>query len=114
MLKNKISKEDFIDRYNSTTVTGLARELCVSRQTIVNMAKKYNLPHKPSGGHRQKYTAVLSKQELERLYNTMRTSDLANFLGVSITTVVRIIKENGIELKKVGHGVRQRKVVVEG
>ena len=114
MLSKKISKEEFIDRYNSTTVTGLARELCVSRQTIVNMAKKYNLPHKQSGGCRPKYTVVLSKQELEKMYRSMRTIDLANYLGVSAMTVVRIIKENGIELKTIGHGVRRKKIIVEG
>jgi len=114
MLKDRISKEDFISKYNSMSITELSKELKVSRPTINSLAKKYNLPFKKSGGYKPKKTAVISRHELERLYKTMRTSDLAKFLGVSTVTLLRIVKDNGIELKRVGHGVRQRKVVVEG
>lgn len=110
----KISKEEFIERYNKTSVTKLAEELGVCRMTVLNRARKYNLPYKKAGGCKPKKSVIVSKEELKRLYNTMRTSDLANFFGVSIVTLLRIVKEQGIELKKVGHGVRQRKVVVEG
>lgn len=114
MLKDRISKEAFIHRYNSTTTTNLAKELGVSRQTIITMAKKYNLPHKKRGGSKPKKTFKISKQELEKMYRTNKTEDVAKCFGCSIVTLLRVLKENGIELKKVGHGVRSRKIIVEG
>ena len=114
MPRVNISKEDFIEKYNSMSTTEMARVLGLSRQTIVNLARKYQLPYKQSGGHKPKKTIVISKQELERLYNTMTTKELARFLDISTVTLVRIVKDNGIKLKTVGHGVRKRKIVVEG
>lgn len=113
-MKLRISKSEFIDKYNSMSVTQMAKLLNVSRQTIITTAKKYELPKKKSGGAKPKKAVVISKSELENLYKTTRTIDLARMLGVSVVTLIRILKENGIEIKTIGHGVRQRKVVVEG
>lgn len=113
MLRDRISKEEFIKKYNSTTTTNLAKELGVTRQTIITMAKKYNLPHKKRTG-KPKKTFKISKKELEKMYRTNKTKDVARCFGCSIVTLLRVLKENGIELKKVGHGVRSRKIIVEG
>ena len=51
-LRDKITKEDFIQKYNSMSNTELAKKLRVSRQTIVYMAKKYGLEQKHKGGRR--------------------------------------------------------------
>ena len=111
----KFSKEDFEQMYKENSVTDLAKKLKVSRQTVVSMAKKYGLPQKPKGGEVRKHKTIkIDVKELERLYRTMTTQDLAKKLRVSVTTLVKIVKENGIELKKQGYGVRFRKVIVEG
>ena len=96
------------------SVTQMAKLVNVSRQTIITTAKKYGLPQKHRGGAKPKKSVVISKEELEKLYRTTRTTDLARMFGVSVVTLIRIIKENGIKIKTIGHGVRQRKVVVEG
>lgn len=113
-MKLRITKEEFKNKYKSMSVTQMAKLLNVSRQTIITTAKKYGLPKKKSGGAKPKKTIVISKEELENLYRTTRTVDLARMLGISIVTLLRIIKESGIKIKTIGHGVRQRKVVVEG
>lgn len=111
----KYNKEEFISMYNENSVTNLAKMLKVSRQTVVSMAKKYGLPHKPKGGEiRRHKTIKIDVAELERLYKTTKTRVLAKRLGVSVTTLVKIIKENGIKVKTASDGVRFRKLVVEG
>jgi transposase len=110
----KITEESFRENYDKMTVTDLTKFFNVSRSTIVSLAKKYGLPQKTNGGYKPKKAIRISKEELKRLYNTTRTSDLAKTFGVSVATLVRIIKENGIEIKKTGRGVRQRKIIVEG
>lgn len=113
-MKLRLSREEFTQKYKSMSVTNMAKEFGVSRQTIITMAKKYGLPQKHRGGAKPKKTIVISKEELEKLYNTTKTTDLAKMLRISVVTLLRIIKESGIKVKTIGHGVRQRKVVVEG
>lgn len=113
--KDRFTKEEFIDMYNKNTVTDLCKTLKVSRPTIIGLARKYNLPYKKNGGEIRKHKTVkIEVKELERLYKTMRTKDLAKRLNLSVTTLVKILKEHGIEIKKAGFGYRERKIIVEG
>ena len=115
ILEKKYTKEEFIDLYNKNSVTDLAKKMRVSRQTIVVMAKKYGLPHKKRGGDKRPHKTIkIDVKELERLYRTTRTKDLAKKLKISITTLVKIVKENGIPVKTVSDGIRNRKIIVEG
>lgn len=115
ILEKKYTKEEFVDLYNKNSVTELAKKMRVSRQTIIVMAKKYGLPHKKKGGDvRPHKTIKIDVKDLERLYRTTKTKDLAKKLKVSITTLVKIIKQNGITVKEKGFSVRDRKIIVEG
>lgn len=55
----------------------------------------------------------ISKEELENLYRTKRTADVAKELGVSVPTLIRYLKANGIAMKSPGWGARQKKLIVE-
>lgn len=113
-LEKMFSKEEFIKLYNENSVTDLAKKLGFSRQTIIIMARKYGLPHKPKGGEVRKHkTITIGVKELEHLYRTTRTTDLAKRFGVSVATLVKILKQHNIEIKTPGWGVRARKLVVE-
>ena len=114
-LEKIMTKEEFIKKYNSMTVTDFAKEVGVTRQVIVKMARKYSLPYKKNGGEIRKKKAIkISIEELKRLYLTTRTSELAKQFNVSVATLVRILKEHGVEMKKPGWGIRERKIIVEG
>lgn len=117
-LEKKFTKEEFVELYNKNSVTDLAKKLGFTRQTIILMARKYGLPHKKIGGGeiRKKYkTAKVNIKELESLYRTMKTVDLAKKFNISATTLVKILKEHGVEMKKPGgQGIRERKLIVEG
>lgn len=107
-------KDEFVSMYKENSVTDLAKMLKVSRQTVVSMAKKYGLPHKPKGGEVRKHKTIkIGVKELEELYRTTKTRVLAKRFGVSVATLVKIIKQNGIKVKTQGDGVRFRKLVVE-
>lgn len=111
----KYDKEDFIKLYNENSVTNLAKKFRVSRPTVILMAKKYGLPHKKKGGDVRKCKTIkIDVKELERLYRTNTSKELAKRFKISVTTLVKLIKSNGIELKKPGFGVRERKIIVEG
>ena len=110
----KYDKDAFIKLYNENSVTNLAKMLKVSRATVIAMAKKYSLPHKKNGGDIRRHKAIkIDIKELEHLYRTTKTKDLAKRFRVSITTLVKIIKENGIKVKEKGFSVRDRKIIVE-
>lgn len=113
-LKDIISREEFEKMYSTMTITEMAKILKVSRQTVITQAKNYGLKHKTAGGYKPTKTIKISKEELERLYTTTKTTELAKNLGVCVATLVRIIKENGIKVKSPGWGIRPRKIVVEG
>ena len=114
VIETLCSKKEFIDLYNKNTVTDLAKKFRVSRQTVILLARKYNLPHKPNGGAIRKHkTITIGVKEFEHLYKTTRTKDLAKKFRVSITTLVKIAKENGIEMKKPGWGIRERKLIIK-
>ncbi|MBR0541450.1 MAG: hypothetical protein IJK26_04505 [Clostridia bacterium] len=55
----------------------------------------------------------ISKEELENLYRTKRTADVARELGISIPTLIRHLKANGIAMKSPGWGARPKKLIVE-
>lgn len=112
-LRDKITKEDFIQKYNSMSNTELAKKLRVSRQTIVYMAKKYGLEQKHKGGAKPIKVIKIEKEELKRLYETMTTKDLAKKFGVSITTLLRNVKLTGAKMKRPGCN-KVKKIVVEG
>lgn len=114
ILEKLFSREEFTKLYKENSVTDLAKKLGYSRQTIIAMARKYGLPHKPKGGEVRKHkTITINVKELERLYKTTRTVDLAKRFNVSVATLVKILKQHNIEIKKPGWGVRERKLVVE-
>ncbi len=55
----------------------------------------------------------ITKDELEKLYNTMTNKDLAEKLGISMMTLNKIIKEAGIQGKGKGGGkASERKIRV--
>ncbi|MDY6396080.1 MAG: hypothetical protein SPL29_06630 [Bacteroidales bacterium] len=113
-LEKRYTKEEFTRIYNANSVTDLAKKLGYSRQTIIAMAKKYGLPHKKNGGDVRKHKTIkISVKELEELYRKTRTIDLAKRFNVSVATLVKILKQHGIEMKKPGWGTRERKLVVE-
>lgn len=115
ILEEKYTKEEFTKLYNENSVTDLAKKLGYSRQTIILMAKKYGLPHKKKGGEVRKHKTIkVSVGELETLYRTTKTVDLARRFNVSVSTLVKILKQHGIEMKKPGLGIRERKIIVEG
>lgn len=115
ILEIKYSKEDFVKMYKENSVTDLAKKLRVSRQTIIAMARKYNLPHKPKGGEIRKHkTITIDIKELEKLYKTTKTKILAKRLKVSVATLVKILKQHGIQMKTQANSVRDRKLIVEG
>lgn len=115
ILEEKFTREEFTKLYNENSVTDLAKKLGYSRQTIILMAKKYGLPHKKKGGEVRKHkTITVNVKELELLYKTTRTVDLAKRFNVSVATLVKILKQHGIKMKKPGWGTRERKLVVEG
>jgi Mn-dependent DtxR family transcriptional regulator len=45
----------------------------------------------------------ITRTELKRLYNTMRTNDLAKKLNISKPTLIKYLKEAGIKLKGKGN-----------
>lgn len=47
----------------------------------------------------------IKKAELKKMYETTKTVDLAKKIGVSVPTLIRILKQAGIETK--GSGNRQ-------
>lgn len=115
VLEKKYTKQEFVDLYKQNSVTDLAKIMKVSRQTVITMAKKYGLPHKPNGGEFRKHKTIkIDVKELEHLYRTTKTRVLAKKLGISITTLVKIVKQNGIKLKDQSSGIRDRKILVEG
>ena len=110
-----LTKEEFTNKYNSMTLGDFARESGVSKQTIARQARKYGLPHKKRGGVKPQKTVTIGIEELKRLYFTTKTSDLAKRLNVCVATLVKILKEHGVEMKRPGgKGIRKRKLVVEG
>lgn len=48
---------------------------------------------------------TIKKEDLERLYGSMSNKDLAEKLGVSIVTLLKYLKDSGIELKGKGGGL---------
>lgn len=116
ILEKKYTKEEFVKLYNEYTTTDLVKITKCCRATIIDMARKYGLPCKKHGHQKGKgiKTIHISVKELENLYNTTRTIDLAKRFGISVATLVKIVKQNGIELKKPGWGLRERKIIVEG
>lgn len=112
-LEEKMSKAEFVSKYNSMTNTELAKELRVSRQTVICMAKKYGLKQKHKGGAKPIKVIKIEKEELRRLYETMTTKDLAKKLGVSITTLLKNVKLTGAKMKRPGCN-KAKKIVLEG
>lgn len=55
---------------------------------------------------------TITKAELIEKYKTMRTFDLAKELGICVSTLARLLKANGIELKKPGEKVYSKKKVM--
>jgi len=53
---------------------------------------------------------VITKRELIEIYENNSNHEAARLLGVSVNTLMRVLRENGIETK--GKGVRQGKLVV--
>lgn len=115
VLESKYTKDEFIDLYKNNSVTDLAKMMRVSRQTVISMAHKYGLPHKPKGGEIRKHkTITIDVKELEKLYKTTKTKVLAKRLKVSVATLVKILKQHGIQMKTQANSVRDRKLIVEG
>lgn len=107
------TKEEFTKLYTENTTTELVRKLKVSRGTIVKVANSFGLTMKKGGQPKKK--ACLSIEELKRLYNTITTKELAKRANVSITTLTKILKENGVKMKQRGQGVRTPKIgITEG
>ncbi len=55
---------------------------------------------------------VITKNDLERKYNSMKTTDLAKELKISVPTLLKILKENGIEHKGPGNSFSNTKIQV--
>ena len=53
---------------------------------------------------------VITKRELIEIYENNSNHEAARLLGVSVNTLMRVLRENGIETK--GKGVRQGKLIV--
>lgn len=114
VLEKKYTKEEFINLYKRYSVTELAKLAKVSRQTVIVMAKKYGLPHKKNGGDVRKHKAIkIDIKDLEHLYRTTKTKDLAKRFRVSIATLVKILKQHGVKMKTQADSIRDRKIVVE-
>lgn len=110
-----LTKEEFTSKYNSMSLGEFAKEQNCSKQTIARQARKYGLPYKKRGGKKPFKTVTIGIEELKSLYFTTKTSDLAKRLNVCVATLVKILKEHGVEMKRPGgKEIRKRKLVVEG
>lgn len=112
-LRDRLTKKEFTTKYNNMTNTELAKELKVSRQAVICMAKKYGLKQKHKGGAKPIKVIKIEKEELRRLYETTTTKDLAKKLGVSITTLLKNVKRTGAKMKRPGCN-KVKKIVLEG
>ena len=63
---------------------------------------------------RKHKTITIDVKELEKLYKTTKTKVLAKRLKVSVATLVKILKQHGIQMKTQANSVRDRKLIVEG
>lgn len=107
-----ISKENFIKMYKTMNNTEMAKKLGVSRWAILHLARQYGLEHKKKGGFKPRKTIKINLSELKTMYETMTTKDMAKKLNVSIVTLLKVLKEQGIKMKKPGN--RTKKLIVEG
>jgi hypothetical protein len=57
---------------------------------------------------------TLTKIELENLYFSLSTKDLCKMLEISLPTLLRLLKNNGIENKGRGNFSVKRKVKIVG
>lgn len=107
-MKEKINKEKFISLYEKMSLSDVAKEFKVCRMTAFKMARKYGLPYKPSGGTKGKrYKHIkINAEQLNKMYNSMTTSNLAKKLNLSIPTLLERLKEIGITMKKGGRRYR--------
>jgi DNA-binding Xre family transcriptional regulator len=48
---------------------------------------------------------TINKKELTKLYNSMSNKNLAEKLGISIVTLLKLLKDSSIELKGKGGGL---------
>ncbi len=56
---------------------------------------------------------VLTKNELEKIYRENSNDDAAKIIGVSVPTMLKYLKDNGIKLKGAGAN-NQKKVKIIG
>ena len=54
----------------------------------------------------------ITKEELAKMYNDMTNKDLCKKLGISKTTLIRYLKENGIKLKGSGNRNEKNKIKI--
>ncbi len=53
----------------------------------------------------------ITKQELQKMYDTMKNKDIAEKLGVSTTTLISLLKRAGIKMKGKGRGSQKIELV---
>ena len=108
IIETKCTREEFISLYKQNSLSSIAKKFKVCRMTAFYMARKYGLPYKPSGGTKgKKYKHInIDSKELNRLYNSMTTIDLAKKLKLSIPTLLERLKNVGIKMKKGGRKPR--------
>lgn len=46
----------------------------------------------------------ITKQELQKMYDTMKNKDIAEKLGISLPTLTSLLKKAGIKMKGKGRG----------
>lgn len=110
-----LTREEFTSKYNSMSLGDFAKEQSVSKRTIARQARKYGLPYKKRGGAKPIKSITIGIEELKKLYFTTKTSDLAKRLNICVATLVKILKEHGVEMKRPGgKEIKKRKLIVEG
>ena len=60
----------------------------------------------------RRYNVEITKEELQKMYNSMSNRDLMKELDVSMPTLMRIIDDAGIERKGMGNAWHKDKIKV--
>ena len=94
--------KEIIDKYSDgSTVKDLAKEYGVNLQTIYRILKKCKI--KPSGAGRPKrFSEKQAKAIVEKYEEGISSVDIAKEYYVSATTVLNVIKSEGIAVRKSG------------
>ena len=97
-----ITKDEFIRNFHKKTYAELAGQMGFERQVAIRLGKKLGLINKKRGGYKKKKDIPLNNDMLEKLYIHVKPAKLAQQYGMSLPTLLRIVKERGIKTRKMG------------